>query len=123
MPKHYREDHLPIIQFDAQSEVSPFLVFRRLKDGEDLRLVDVRNPKGSPTLRGSETWSEGWTPPSDQDVLLFDDDGSQAVPLVRDYLAKGFFRVRALFGGLELWTFALDPKVVGEDTFLEDEPD
>ncbi len=120
MPKLIREDDLPIIQFDAQTEVSPFLVFRRLKDGENLHLVDVRDPKGSPTLRGSEAWSEDWLPPKDHDVLLFDDDGSRAVPLAQRFLAEGFFRVRALFGGLELWTFALDPKVVGEDTFLED---
>ncbi len=119
MPKIYRDDELPIIQFDTQTEVSPFVVFRRLKNGEKLILVDVRNPTRSPTLRGSEPWTEGWLPPTDLDVLLFDEDGSKAVPLVRRYLEKGYPQVRALFGGMELWTFALDPEVVGEDTFLQ----
>jgi hypothetical protein len=32
--------------------------------------------------------------------------------------AAGWPRVRALFGGLDLYEFSLDPEVVGEETFL-----
>ena len=31
--------------------------------------------------------------------------------------------VKALFGGLELWKFSLDPNVVGEHTYLIELPD
>ncbi len=32
--------------------------------------------------------------------------------------AAGWSHVKALFGGLDLWEFALDPAVVGAETFL-----
>jgi len=32
--------------------------------------------------------------------------------------ARGCARVRALFGGLDLYRFALDPEIVGAETFL-----
>jgi hypothetical protein len=50
--------------------------------------------------------------------VLFDDDGNTAVALARELQAAGHARVRALFGGLELYAFALDPEVVGAETFL-----
>jgi hypothetical protein len=50
--------------------------------------------------------------------VLFDDDGSLAAEGARHMQAAGYPRVRALFGGLELWEFSLDPEVVGEETYL-----
>jgi hypothetical protein len=32
--------------------------------------------------------------------------------------AAGYPRVKALFGGLDLYEFSLDPEVLGQDTFL-----
>jgi hypothetical protein len=52
-------------------------------------------------------------------VVLFDEDGTLAVEAARRLQAAGYSRVRALFGGLELWDFSLDPEVVGDDTGLE----
>jgi hypothetical protein len=51
-------------------------------------------------------------------VVLFDDDGSIAIDGARHMQAAGWPRVKALFGGLELYEFSLDPEVVGEETFL-----
>jgi hypothetical protein len=113
---------IPIVQFDPRLEVSPFAVFRRLREaGETARplLVDVRAQPGELTLAGAVPWEgEEWEPPEDRDVVLFDDADTRALDLARELQSRGHARVRALFGGLELWQFALDPEVLGEATYL-----
>jgi hypothetical protein len=51
-------------------------------------------------------------------VVLVDDDGATAVEVARRLQAAGFPLVRALFGGLQLYEFSLDPQVVGSETYL-----
>ena len=53
-------------------------------------------------------------------MVLFDDDGGTAVDLAARWVEAGHPRVRALFGGLELYEFSLDPQVVGTETYLVD---
>ncbi len=120
MPTHRLPDQTPVVEFDPRLEVSPFTLFRRLASGaEPPLLVDVRSATGERTLRGAEHMpTDPWTPPADRDTVLFDDDGSASVEIARRLQAAGHARVRALFGGLELYAFALDPEVVGTETFL-----
>ena len=118
MPTKYDEDAAPIVQFDARLEISPFLVFRRLREGKPVTLVDVRKePKGH-TLEGSEPLTAEFEPPPDHMTVLFDDDGTLAIDIVEAFQERGHAHVKALFGGLELWKFSLDPNVVGEHTYL-----
>ncbi|HEV2846946.1 MAG TPA: hypothetical protein VG477_18970, partial [Thermoanaerobaculia bacterium] len=71
------------------------------------------------TLKGSIPWpGPDWSPPADEDVVLFADDGVIALDAARRMRAAGWPRVKALFGGLALYDFALDPEVVGEERFL-----
>ena len=82
-------------------------------------LVDVRSRPSGKTLRGSIRLPDpAWEPSREETVLLFDDDGSEAVHLARDLQARGFETVRALFGGLQLYEFSLDPEIVGQETYL-----
>jgi hypothetical protein len=119
MPTSFLSDHTPVVQFDPLVEISPFALFRRLKDGPPPLLVDLRFEPGPLTLAGAEAWpGDDWEPPADRDVVLFDGDGGEAVSRARELQARGFERVRALFGGLELYEFSLDPQVVGQETFL-----
>jgi hypothetical protein len=120
MPTRFLEDGAtPVVQFDPQLEVSPFAVFRRLREGQAPLLVDVRPELGALTLAGALPYpGPDWAPPVDQDVVLFDDDGSLAIDGARHMQAAGYPRVKALFGGLDLWEFSLDPEVVGEETYL-----
>lgn len=120
MPTRFLDDdETPVVQFDPQLEVSPFAVFRRLREGDPPLLVDVRLEPGPLTLRGAIPYpGPEWSPPVDRDVVLFDDDGTVAVEGARHMQRVGVPHVRALFGGLELYEFALDPEVVGEETFL-----
>ena len=122
MPTRYLDDETPVVQFDPQLEISPFILFRRLKEGQPPILIDVRPIAEIParlTLHGAIPYpGPEWTPPADQDVVLFDDDGTVAIDGARHMQASGWPRVKALFGGLELYEFSLDPEVVGEETFL-----
>lgn len=119
MPTRFLDDSTPVIQFDPQLEVSPFVLFRRMKEGQAPVLIDVRTQPGALTLAGAIPYpGPDWAPPADQDVVLFDDDGSIAIDGARHMQAAGWPRVKALFGGLELYEFSLDPEVVGAETFL-----
>lgn len=121
MPTRFTDDEsgTPVVQFDPQIEVSPFVLFRRLREGRPPLLIDVRPEPGRLGLLGAVPYpGPEWAPPKDEDVVLFDDDGALAVDGARHMQAAGYPRVRALFGGLELWEFSLDPEVVGEETYL-----
>lgn len=119
MPTRFLDDSTPVVQFDALLEVSPFVLFRRLKEGKAPVLIDVRPEPGERTLAGAIPYpGPEWSPPVDEDVVLFDEDGSTAIEGARHMQAGGWPRVKALFGGLELYEFSLDPEVVGEETFL-----
>jgi len=119
MPTRIRSDSKPSVEFDPLHEISPFVLFRRLRDGRGPRLIDVRPEPGGKTLRAAESMPEpDWKPQENEEVLFFDDDGSLAYPLVERLHELGLNRCKALFGGLDLYEFALDPEVVGEETYL-----
>ena len=119
MPTSYRDDGTPVVEFDPRLEVSPFALFRRLQDGRAPLLIDLRDGPRGHSLRDAVPWEgEDWRPPADREVVLFDEDGSQAVVLAARLQEDGFTGVKALFGGLELYEFSLDPEVVGEETHL-----
>ena len=119
MPIYQRSDGKPVVEIDPGLEVSPFTLFRRLREGRSPLLIDVRAQPGETTLRDSIGLPDAtWEPPDKTEIVLFDDDGTLAVDLVRKFQADGHEGVRALFGGLDLYVFSLDPDVVGEETFL-----
>ena len=83
-------------------------------------LIDVRAEPGDLTLEGSriERGSD-WTPDDPEvEIVLFDEDGTLALAEAARLQEAGYSRVKALFGGLELYEFALDPEIVESDTFL-----
>ena len=107
-----------MVRFDPHLEVSPFVLFRRLAEGRGPLLVDARAEPRDRTLAGAERLTgDDWAPPEGVEAVLFDDDGAEALPIVERLAAEGH-RVKLLFGGLELYAFALDPEVVGRETYL-----
>src|SRR4051812_31844287 len=107
MPTRYLDDSTPVVQFDPQLEVSPFVLFRRLKENQGPVLVDVR-PGPGPPPRGGPIPSPGpdGPPRADRDVVLFDEEGPVALEGARHMQAAGWPKVKALFGGLELYEFS-----------------
>lgn len=119
MPIYLRNDGKPVVEFDPLVELSPFTLFRRLREDRSPTLIDVRSQPSGKTLQGSIMLPDpAWEPDGEETVLLFDDEGTEAVELARDLQARGFETVRALFGGLQLYEFSLDPQVVGQETYL-----
>jgi rhodanese-related sulfurtransferase len=107
MPTRYLDDETPVVQFDP------------LLEGQPPLLIDVRPEPGRLTIQGAIPYpGPDWSPPADQDVVLFDDDGAVAIDGARHMQAAGYSRVKALFGGLDLYEFSLDPEVVGQETYL-----
>lgn len=119
MPTERAADGTPIVRFDVGLEVSPFDLLQRIDSSAPPVLVDVREGDLELTLEGAMRWpGAAWAPPTDTDTVLFDDDGSRAVAIAAELRQKGHERVRALFGGIELYAFCLDPEIVGVDTHL-----
>ncbi|HEX4495335.1 MAG TPA: hypothetical protein VIE43_06690 [Thermoanaerobaculia bacterium] len=109
------------IRFYPRLQISPFALFRAFKEGRAPVLVDVRMVPGLSSFpRAIQFWDPEWDPPEELEAVLFDDDGEEATALALELQKAGFPRMRALFGGLKLYDFALDPGVVGEERFLRD---
>ncbi len=107
------------MEFDPRLEISPFVLFRRLREGSGPQLIDARRSPSELRLEGAIPYPGGdWEPEPEAEVVLFDEDGREALPLVQRLQAAGFERVKLLFGGLQLYEFALSPDVVGAETFL-----
>ena len=95
--------------------MSPYELFRRLADGERPRMVDLRATGRS--LIGAMRGESGTA--LEPGTILIDQDGLAATEMARRARADGM-DAWALYGGIELWDFALDPLVVGEERFLSD---
>jgi len=112
----------PLPHFDPELHVSPFRLFRRLHEAQagrarTPRLLDLREQPGPLRLRAATPWQEQMPVPEGEAVLV-DNDGRRATDLARRLREEGHARVQALYGGLRLYDFALDPGVVGEERFL-----
>ena len=118
---------LRLTPFEPELHISPFRLFRWLHDTRAGRieaplLLDVREPRDPvaeepPHLRDARPFSDS-SLREDRDVVLVDRDGTEAAARARRLREAGHRRVRALYGGLELYDFALDPAVVGAERFL-----
>lgn len=101
--------------FEEGLHVSPYELFRRLANGERPPMVDLsatgRSLIGARRGEPGSAFAPG--------TILIDRDGLSATETARRARAEGT-DVRALYGGTELWDFALDPLVVGEQRFLTD---
>lgn len=119
--------NLDVPPFDPQLHISPFRLFRRLHDAREGRaeapvVLDVREAPGPGALRiaGAVPFGSASGNPlsEDREIVLIDDDGRRALDMARRLREEGRERVWALYGGLTLYDFALDPLVVGAERFL-----
>jgi hypothetical protein len=118
MPVLPRPDGTTGVHFDEELEISPYELFRLLREGRAPVLIDVRPEPGELTFAGARRLDPRTDLPKDTEAVLFDEDGLGAYAFARQLRERGNRHARALFGGLRLYDFGLDPAVVGEERFL-----
>lgn len=111
-------NHLRVEPFDPEIHVSPHALFRRLHDAAEgmkiaPRLLDLRPPGAAVRFRETVGFSERAS-----GTILVDDDGLEATRRARELRKEGREKIYALYGGMELYDYALDPLVVGTERFL-----
>jgi hypothetical protein len=105
------------LEFDPGIDLDPYTLFHRLQEGTVPRLLALTST--TPSLPGAVPWSPGDPLPEAAELILIDQDGTAARPLALRLREEGHTHVRALFGGVEFYDYCLDPRVVGEERFLE----
>ena len=109
------------LDFDPAIDCDPYTLFRRLKEGRPPRLLVVAATE--PILTAAQAWSPDQSLPTAREIVLVDQDGTTARPLALRLQQAGHHHIRALFGGIELYDYCLDPRVVGEERFFQAQGD
>ncbi|MEM7052081.1 MAG: rhodanese-like domain-containing protein [Acidobacteriota bacterium] len=120
---------LEVPAFDPDLHRAPTEVFRRFAAGAPPRVIELVSRTGEPagtTLVSAQPVSTEELAAGDaplipwqsDELLLIDESGEDAEAWARRLRARGFQQVYALYGGLGLYRFALDPAVVGEERYL-----
>jgi hypothetical protein len=113
------DDLAPGIDFDPRRHLSPYRLFRWLRERRPLTLLDLRPPPVSITLAGARPFGNPQDlSAADNPIVLFDLDGASAAEALEGLPAELRSTARILFGGIELYEYCLDPQVVGEERFL-----
>ena len=113
VPDAVEEAHLP--------EISAAALHARLRSGDDLLLLDVREPdeyrkariEGSTLLPLGQVEEalDGFAEWKDRPIVVHCHSGVRSAAACRTLLSRGFTRVENLAGGIEAWSVTVDPKV------------
>ena len=100
-------------------EITPREVKQRLDRGEQLLLVDVREPHEHATCRieGAVLIPMGSIPANlqkldgDEDVICFCHHGMRSLDVASWLRAQGVKSAKSMAGGIDRWSVEIDPKV------------
>jgi len=103
--------------FDPALDCDPYTLFRRLQEGTPplLLALSATNPR----LTAAQPWNPDQPLPTATEIVLVDQDGTIARSLALRLRQAGHHHVHALFGGIALYDYCLDPRVVGDERFLQ----
>ncbi|MCC6147288.1 MAG: molybdopterin-synthase adenylyltransferase MoeB [Anaerolineaceae bacterium] len=104
----------------TRMDVEPAEVVRRLENGEDIFLLDVREPveqqvvhlPGAVNIPYGQLSSRLTELPSDRDIIAFCRTGSRSAFAVQYLKAEGFDNARNLRGGTNAWARQVDPDLL-----------
>ena len=123
------EEHAPItrlIDYEefcnpvSQRDITPEELSRKIAAGEDILLVDVREPHewNAGHIEGALHIPMNQVPqrlaeiPKDRDVVMICRSGSRSGHVQQHLLgAQGYTRVKNLMGGMQRWSREVDPKI------------
>lgn len=105
----------------AIPQITPIELKQRLDNGENIKLIDVREPFewdianlgdfGAQLIPLDEVIERRAEIGQDQDVVLYCRSGSRSAGALRQLRAHGFDRVMNLKGGIRRWAEELDPEM------------
>jgi sulfur-carrier protein adenylyltransferase/sulfurtransferase len=105
----------------AIPQITPIELKQRLDNGENIKLIDVREPFewdianlgdfGAQLIPLDEVIERRSEIGQDQDVVLYCRSGSRSAGALRQLRAHGFDRVMNLKGGIRRWAEELDPEM------------
>jgi rhodanese-related sulfurtransferase len=100
-------------------EATPREVKRRLDAGDDLLLIDVREPDEVKTasihganvhpLSQAREWID--TLPKDRDVVVFCHHGGRSAQVAMALAQRGHANISNMTGGIDAWSEQVDPDV------------
>jgi rhodanese-related sulfurtransferase len=100
-------------------EITPREVKERLDRGENLMLVDVREPHEHAIchIEGAVLIPMGTVPASlqkldvDEDVICFCHHGMRSLDVANWLRSRGVASAKSMAGGIDRWSVEIDPKV------------
>ena len=103
----------------AIREATPAEIYRRLQAGEDLLLVDVREPDEiaiaalPDALICPLSRAAGWIDslPKDQPLIIFCHHGIRSLRVAQALAERGHTNLTNMTGGIDLWSAQVDPAV------------
>jgi adenylyltransferase/sulfurtransferase len=115
VPGHDREGDVQIRSWD----IEPTVLADRLRNGERIRLIDVREPhelkisriEGSELIPLGSLASRLHELDSAEEIVLFCKAGTRSARGLELLLGAGFRKVRNLRGGINAWAREVDPKL------------
>jgi rhodanese-related sulfurtransferase len=100
-------------------EVTPGDVRQRLDAGDDLLLIDVREPEEvqRAAIEGAEVYplsqAAGWIDslPKDRDLVIFCHHGGRSAQVASALAQRGHANVSNMTGGIDAWSQQIDPNI------------
>jgi rhodanese-related sulfurtransferase len=100
-------------------EITPAEVKQRLEAGNDLLLIDVREPEevARAAIQGAEVYplsqAAGWIDslPKDRDLVIFCHHGGRSAQVVGALAQRGHTNISNMTGGIDAWSQQIDPDV------------
>jgi adenylyltransferase/sulfurtransferase len=110
---------IPFAALDAEFEITPTDLAKRLKRRGPIRLIDVREPHELAISRidGGESVPLGTFAAfmhdfqSDEEIVLICKSGTRSARALHLLLGAGFNNVKNLRGGINAWAREVDPQV------------
>ena len=115
VPGHDREqDRLP-----SEWEIEPTQVFGRMNQGDQIRMIDVREPHeleiskldGADLIPLGSLASEMHRLDSAEEIVLFCKSGTRSARALELLAGAGFRKIKNLRGGINAWAEQIDPSL------------
>ena len=102
---------------DRAMQIEPQELAARLKDAQDIRILDVRTREefdavkiGGATFFTQELMQDGMSKwPRENLLVIYDHQGTRSMDAAAYFQGHGFSNVKSLRGGIDAWSVEVDP--------------